>query len=115
MLATKDIGYLNNPGATKDTMEEGWLKTGDIATVSADRKKFYIVDRKKELIKSKGLQVAVSFFLLHFQLSCTKPYSLLNSSPFFYHIMASRMLALLEFLSKVMKHLEHILSNLKKV
>lgn len=36
---------------------EGWLHTGDIATVSADGI-FRIVDRLKELIKYKGYQVA---------------------------------------------------------
>ncbi|KAL4895007.1 hypothetical protein BDV59DRAFT_191999 [Aspergillus ambiguus] len=50
-------GYYNNPEATKDAFtEDGWFKSGDIGI----RKNglFYIVDRKKELIKYKGLQVA---------------------------------------------------------
>jgi 4-coumarate--CoA ligase len=51
-------GYWRNPKATKETKTpDGWLKTGDIAYVDADGK-FYIVDRKKELIKVKGNQVA---------------------------------------------------------
>jgi acyl-CoA synthetase (AMP-forming)/AMP-acid ligase II len=51
-------GYLNNPEATAGTLdEEGWLHTGDIATVDADGY-FQIVDRLKELIKYKGFQVA---------------------------------------------------------
>ncbi|KAL7778180.1 hypothetical protein CFE70_004857 [Pyrenophora teres f. teres 0-1] len=51
-------GYWNKPDATKETLtEDGWLKTGDVAYVDADNYLF-IVDRKKELIKVKGMQVA---------------------------------------------------------
>ncbi|MEZ4681763.1 MAG: AMP-binding protein [Caldilineaceae bacterium] len=51
-------GYLNNPTASRNTVDdEGWLHTGDIGYVDADGD-FYIVDRLKELIKYKGLQVA---------------------------------------------------------
>jgi 4-coumarate--CoA ligase len=51
-------GYLNRPEATADMLDaDGWLHTGDIATVSADGI-FHIVDRLKELIKYKGYQVA---------------------------------------------------------
>ncbi|CAM1504931.1 Fc.00g025220.m01.CDS01 [Cosmosporella sp. VM-42] len=50
--------YWNNHKATVETKSsDGWLKTGDIATVDAN-KKWYIVDRKKELIKVRGAQVA---------------------------------------------------------
>ncbi len=50
-------GYLNNPEATADTMvEDGWLRTGDIARVDGEGF-FFIVDRLKELIKYKGYQV----------------------------------------------------------
>lgn len=49
-------GYFDNEEATRDTFHNGWFCTGDIGV---DRQgKFYIVDRKKELLKYKGLQIA---------------------------------------------------------
>jgi acyl-CoA synthetase (AMP-forming)/AMP-acid ligase II len=51
-------GYLNQPAATAATIDAaGWLRTGDIGYADADGD-FFIVDRTKELIKYKGLQVA---------------------------------------------------------
>jgi len=53
------LGYWKNEQATRDTIIGGgerWLKSGDIAIVKDDW--FWIVDRKKELIKVNGLQVA---------------------------------------------------------
>ncbi|OQU95487.1 AMP-binding enzyme domain-containing protein isoform 1 [Cladophialophora immunda] len=54
-------GYWNKPEATAQTIvqEDGhrWLRTGDIGYCD-DQGKFYIVDRLKELIKIKGLQVS---------------------------------------------------------
>ena len=38
-------GYLNRPEATEEILKDGWLATGDIATVD-DEGYFYIVDRK---------------------------------------------------------------------
>jgi acyl-CoA synthetase (AMP-forming)/AMP-acid ligase II len=51
-------GYLGQAGATAATIDEdGWLHTGDVGYVDEDGDVF-IVDRVKELIKYKGLQVA---------------------------------------------------------
>jgi acyl-CoA synthetase (AMP-forming)/AMP-acid ligase II len=51
-------GYFGQANATAATIDaEGWLRTGDIGYVDADGD-FFIVDRTKELIKYKGLQVA---------------------------------------------------------
>jgi acyl-CoA synthetase (AMP-forming)/AMP-acid ligase II len=51
-------GYLNADDATAAAIDDdGWLRTGDIATVD-ERGYFTIVDRVKELIKYKGFQVA---------------------------------------------------------
>ncbi|KIK09211.1 hypothetical protein K443DRAFT_671694 [Laccaria amethystina LaAM-08-1] len=50
-------GYLNNVAATKDAITtDMWFKTGDIAIRDAEGF-YYIVDRRKELIKYKGFQV----------------------------------------------------------
>ncbi len=51
-------GYYNKPDSTRDTIQPGgWLRTGDIARLD-ELGWIYIIDRAKELIKYKGLQVA---------------------------------------------------------
>jgi long-chain acyl-CoA synthetase len=49
-------GYLNRPEATAEMMHDGWLATGDIATVD-EQGYFYIVDRKKDMILVSGFNV----------------------------------------------------------
>ncbi|KAE8356137.1 hypothetical protein BDV28DRAFT_127717 [Aspergillus coremiiformis] len=55
------LGYHNNEKANKETFENGWMRTGDEAIIHLSPKNtehLFIVDRIKELIKVKGLQVA---------------------------------------------------------
>lgn len=56
------LGYLNNEKATKETFQDGWMRTGDEAMIRVggpqNTEHVWIVDRIKELIKVKGLQVA---------------------------------------------------------
>jgi long-chain acyl-CoA synthetase len=50
-------GYWNRPEATAESIsDDGWFKTGDIATVDEDGY-FFIVDRKKDLIIRGGYNV----------------------------------------------------------
>ncbi|KAJ1735144.1 hypothetical protein LPJ61_000707 [Coemansia biformis] len=51
-------GYLGNAAATREIIhDDGFLHTGDIGYID-DAGFFYVTDRKKELIKFKGFQVA---------------------------------------------------------
>lgn len=51
------LEYWKNPQATSESKTpDQWFKTGDVAVRKSDR--WWIVDRKKELIKVNGLQVA---------------------------------------------------------
>ena len=49
-------GYLNMRDATDEAIVNGWLKTGDFVTIDEDGF-IFIVDRKKDLIISKGQNV----------------------------------------------------------
>ncbi len=49
-------GYHNLPTETENVLRDGWLHTGDIGYMD-EQGYFYIVDRKKELIKPGGYQV----------------------------------------------------------
>jgi 4-coumarate--CoA ligase len=52
------LGYWKNDKATKETFDDDqFLRTGDVA-IRDDKGWYWIVDRKKELIKVKGFQVA---------------------------------------------------------
>ncbi len=46
-------GYYNLPEKTRSVIEEGWLRTGDIARVDDDGY-FYITGRRKSIIVNKG-------------------------------------------------------------
>ena len=50
-------GYYNDPAATEATIRNGWLYTGDNAYMDAQGY-FYFVDRKKDMIKRAGENVA---------------------------------------------------------
>jgi long-chain acyl-CoA synthetase len=50
------IGYYNNPEATKDTIKDGWLNTGDIGKMDKDGY-VYVLDRKKDMIIVNGMNV----------------------------------------------------------
>lgn len=51
-------GYLNKPTANEEFDADGFYYTGDIVYCDSKTKLWYIVDRKKELIKVRGFQVA---------------------------------------------------------
>jgi acyl-CoA synthetase (AMP-forming)/AMP-acid ligase II len=54
-------GYFENPAANAQAFDsDGWFKTGDICYCDETTHKWYIVDRKKELIKVRGFQVSPS-------------------------------------------------------
>ena len=49
-------GYLNRPEATAQTIQDGWLRTGDVARVD-DAGYVFIVDRKKDMVLRGGENV----------------------------------------------------------
>ncbi|MCC5856729.1 MAG: AMP-binding protein [Ectothiorhodospiraceae bacterium] len=50
------LGYWNRPDETAKTMRDGWLLTGDVATMD-ERGYLRIVDRKKDMIDVSGFAV----------------------------------------------------------
>ncbi|WP_369788132.1 long-chain-fatty-acid--CoA ligase FadD [Rouxiella sp. WC2420] len=50
------LGYWQRPEATDEVLKDGWLSTGDIATVDNDGF-LHIVDRKKDMILVSGFNV----------------------------------------------------------
>ena len=49
-------GYWKQPAETNASLDEGWLRTGDVARMDDDGY-FYIVDRKKEMVIVSGYNV----------------------------------------------------------
>lgn len=49
-------GYYNRPQETLDAIVDGWFKTGDIGKIDDDNF-IYILDRKKDLIIHKGMNI----------------------------------------------------------
>lgn len=53
------LGYWNNPQATAETLRDGWLHTGDIATID-ENGLITFVDRIKDIIISGGLNISAA-------------------------------------------------------
>ena len=51
------LGYWKSPGATAAVLRDGWYWSGDVVRQDADGL-YYIVDRRKEMIKYKGFSIA---------------------------------------------------------
>jgi len=51
------LGYWKSPDATAAVLRDGWYWSGDIVRVDEDGY-YYIVDRRKEMIKYKGFSIA---------------------------------------------------------
>ena len=51
------LGYWKAPGATAAVLRDGWYWSGDIVRQDADGL-YYVVDRRKEMIKYKGFSIA---------------------------------------------------------
>ena len=50
------LGYWKQPGETANALRDGWLYTGDIATMDAEGY-FRIVDRRKDMVDVSGFKV----------------------------------------------------------
>lgn len=53
------LGYWNNPGATAETIRDGWLHSGDIGTID-EIGLITFVDRLKDIIVSGGLNISAA-------------------------------------------------------
>src|SRR3546814_19617786 len=51
------LGYLNDPEKTAEAFRGGWFHSGDLGYVDPDGR-LYVVDRKKDMIKSGGENVS---------------------------------------------------------
>jgi len=51
------LGYWKSPDATAAVMQDGWYWSGDIVRVD-ERGLYYVVDRRKEMMKYKGFSIA---------------------------------------------------------
>jgi long-chain acyl-CoA synthetase len=49
-------GYLNRPDATAEAIDDGWLRTGDVARIDADGF-IFIIDRAKDMVLRGGENV----------------------------------------------------------
>jgi acyl-CoA synthetase (AMP-forming)/AMP-acid ligase II len=49
-------GYYNQPDETAKAIEDGWIRTGDVAKADEDGY-LYIVDRKKDMVLSGGFNI----------------------------------------------------------
>ena len=52
-------GYLKSADATEEAWRDGWFHTGDVVTQAADRL-LYFVDRKKNIIRRSGENIAAA-------------------------------------------------------
>ncbi|WP_203338919.1 class I adenylate-forming enzyme family protein [Planococcus beijingensis] len=50
--------YFKNPSATAETIQDNWLYTGDMAKMDPKTGLFYFVDRKKDMMKRSGENIA---------------------------------------------------------